>query len=67
MWVWGMGVWVCGGREVDRVQAEQPEFVPCGQRLAEEGDSRREEELSPAQIGAKEITCSSFSRSRRPS
>ena len=55
------------GQEVDRVQAEQLEFVPCGQRLTDEGDGRREEELSPAQIGAKEIACSSLSMSRSPS
>ena len=67
MWMWGMGVWVWVGREVDRVPAEQLEFVPCGQSLADEGDGRREKELSPAQIRGKEITCSSFSRSRRPS
>ena len=33
-------------QEIDGPQAEQPEFVPCGQILQDE----EEEELSPAQI-----------------
>ena len=34
-------------QEIDESQAEQPEFVRCGQILQ---NSRREEKISPAQI-----------------
>ena len=54
-------------QEIDAPQAEQLEFVPCGQVLQDEDNSRKEEKLSPAQIRDKETTYFSFSRSRRTS
>ena len=54
-------------QEIDGLQAEQLEFVPCGQILQDRDNSRAREELSPAQIKDKETIYFSFSRSRRPS
>ena len=51
-------------QEIDVPRAEQLEFVPCGQILQDENNSRSEEDLSPAQI---ETTYFSFLRSRRHS
>ena len=53
--------------EIDGPQAEQLEFVPCGQIHQDKDNGRREEKLSPAQIREKETTYSSFSKSRSPS
>ena len=53
-------------KAVDR-WTEQLEFVSCGQMLQDEDNSRREENLSPAQIRVKETIYFSFLRSRRPS
>ena len=54
-------------QEIDGPQAEQLEFVSCAEILQNEDNSRREEELSPAQVRDKEATYFSFLRSRRPS
>ena len=59
--------WVRVRQEIDGPQAEHLEFVPCGQILQDEDNSRREEKLSPAQVRDKETTYSSFSKSRRAS
>ena len=47
---------------IDGHQAEQLEFVSCGQMLEDEDNNRREEKLSPAQVRDKEYTHFSFSK-----
>ena len=62
-----MGSLVIVRQEIDGLQAEQLEFVPCGQILQDEDNGRRRIGEAGPCPDKRETTYFSFSRSMRPS